>query len=81
MSGTEISLSSHLCTSSRVSASSTLTVIASSSSGRVARAYASARIVGRCSLDTSTMAWLRLGSTIPPSSAACCSSSSRATVS
>ena len=38
LSGTLISLSSHLCTSSRVSASSTLTVIASSASGRVARA-------------------------------------------
>ena len=38
LSGTVISLSSHLWTSSRVSASSTLTVIASSVSGRVARA-------------------------------------------
>src|SRR5829696_7060717 len=64
LSGTVISLSSHLCTSSRVSPSSTLTVIASSTSGRVARAYASARSVGRCILDTSTMAWLRLGKTM-----------------
>ena len=37
-SGTLMSLFSHLCTSSRVSASSTLTVTASSTSGRVARA-------------------------------------------
>ena len=36
--GTLMSLFSHLCTSSRVSASSTLTVTASSTSGRVARA-------------------------------------------
>src|SRR6478752_3093039 len=81
LSGTVISLASHLCTSSRVSASSTLTVMASRASGRVARAYASARIVGRCSLDTSTTAWLRLGNIMAPSSAAACSSNSRATVS
>lgn len=38
LSGTLMSLFSHLCTSARVSPSSTLTVIASSVSGRVALA-------------------------------------------
>ena len=45
----------------RVSASSTLTVTAVSVSGRVPWAYASARSVGRCTLLTSTTAWLRAG--------------------
>ena len=39
-------------------------------SGRVARAKASARMVGRCSLDTSTIECTRLGSTRSSSSAA-----------
>ncbi|PRC61489.1 hypothetical protein C6A85_08540, partial [Mycobacterium sp. ITM-2017-0098] len=43
-----------------------------------ALAYASARRVGRCTLDTSTMAWLRLGSTMSSVSADL-ASSSRAT--
>ncbi len=46
----------------RVSASSTFTVTAVSVSGRVPWAYASARRVGRCTLLTSTIAWLRAGS-------------------
>ena len=78
-SGTEKSSFSHCATSARVSASSTLTVTASSTSGRVARAYASARRVGRCSFDTSTIAWLRDGSVIGSrfSSAARSSSATR----
>ncbi len=51
----------------RVSVSSTFTVSPVMVSGRVACAYATARSVGLCTLDTSTIAWLRAGSTGSPS--------------
>ncbi len=70
LSATGICRSSHSRASAAVSSGSTLTVTASSRSGRVARAKASARIVGRCSLETSTMPWIRDGSTMSSSSAA-----------
>ena len=50
-----ISLSEASCSAATKTASSTL--------GRVALAKASARIVGLCSLETSTMACTRVGST------------------
>jgi hypothetical protein len=77
VSGTGISRRSHCSCSARDSSGSTDTVSAVRSCGRVARAYASARSVGLCSFDTSTMAWLRLGSGMSSSSG----SSSSATLS
>ena len=68
VSGTGSPRRSHSSCSARVSSSSTLTVSAVSVSGRVARAYASARRVGLCSLETSTTACTRLGSIAPSSS-------------
>ena len=62
VSGTGMSARSHSSRSRAVSASSTLTVTASMWLGWVALAYASARSVGRCSLETSTMARLLAGS-------------------
>ena len=53
---------SHCPTSRSVSSGSTSTVSASSVLGRAALAKASARSVGLCSLQTSTMARTRLGS-------------------
>ncbi len=53
---------SHSSCSLRASSPSTPTVIASSVEGRVARAYAIARMVGLWIFETSTIAWLRAGS-------------------
>ena len=54
---------SHSSCNARASLPSTPTVTASSVDGRVALAYAKARRVGLWIFDTSTIAWLRAGST------------------
>ena len=68
LSGIGIPRRSHSACSARVSSGSTLTVTASSVEGRIARAYATARIVGLWIFETSTIAWVRDGSTMSSSS-------------
>ncbi len=64
VSGTGRSRSAHSRCNASVSASEVRTVSAVSVLGLVARAKASARSVGVCSLETSTTPWIRLGSVI-----------------
>ena len=63
--GTGTSRSTHSRISCSVSAGDVLTVSAVRVVGRVARAKARACSVGECSLETSTITWIRLGNSDP----------------